>query len=163
MPASKRPSAPPTDGPAPHARALCPLEKAVLKAQHRRLAKASTPDLAHTYAAQRLLGAQSIVRRLATADPMPDGSVQARLDGMDTRATRLDMVTSGILAGDVDADILQRRIAELRQVTRNEVDFRQALWGLLRVENVPQAAKPILMRRAIQWYQARIATKALDR
>jgi hypothetical protein len=142
---------------------VSPLEKSICRAQRLRKASAGLPNSPNTFAAQRLFGTQSIVRRLAHADPMPPGGLQARLDGMDTKATRLDQVTDGIFTNLVDADILQRRISELRQVTQNEVDFRQALWSLLKVEAIHDQAKPIIMRRAVQWYQARIGTKAFAR
>lgn len=137
-----------------------PLEKAICRAQVLRKARAGAPAPTGSFAVQRLMGTQSVIRRLASQRPdMPKAGLTARLDGLDTTATRLDQIVQGIFANPVDADIMTRRIAELRQVTRNEVDFRQAVWSLLRVETVPQDARPIIMRRAIQWYQARVQAK----
>ncbi|RYF12881.1 MAG: hypothetical protein EOO40_00065 [Deltaproteobacteria bacterium] len=125
-----------------------------------RKARAAMPAPQGSYAVQRLMGTQSIVRRLASQKPeMPPAGLEARLDGLDTTATRLDQITYGIFADAVTADVLTRRIAELRVVTQNEVDFRQAVWSLLRVESVPQDARPIIMRRAMQWYKARVIAK----
>lgn len=139
---------------------LDPLEKAICRAQVLRKARADTPAPSGSYAMQRLTGTQSVIRRLASQRPeMPKEGLTARLEGMDTQATRLDQIAQGIFADPVTADLLTRRIAELRVATQNEVDFRQAVWGLLRVESVPQDARPIIMRRAMQWYQARVMAK----
>ena len=71
------------------------------------------------------------------------------------RESRLAGMAEGIVNTVGEQNLLEQRISDLRQASRNTVAFRQSLWLLCRVQGIDPMRRAELMRRAMAWWRAR--------
>lgn len=93
-------------------------------------------------------------QRLAkpSSAPVPKSLSQG---GDPQRVSRLKGMCDGILPTLMQQVALENEIGDLRQASGNVVQFRHAMFMLMRLHNMDDGQRTALMTRAMAWYRAK--------